>query len=125
MFFKVMKDMVDEYRGIDVEARNRDARETREKKEKEYKEKNFVSRSIKRYILIIGAIYLIYGGSSAVLEFRGGHIGGGIVTVMQIVLAAAGTVFVHIPGKTVQKIGCGLFAGFVAIQAIRTFVILA
>ena len=60
-----------------------------------------------------------------IVSGRGGHIGGGIVTVMQIVLAAAGTVFVHIPGKTVQKIGCGLFAGFVAIQAIRTFVILA
>lgn len=125
MFFRVMKDMVDEFRGIDVEERYRLEREQKEKELKAYKEKNFVPKSIKRYIYIIGGAFALYGTLMIIGEFRGGRIGMGILTTVQLLMALAGVVMVRIEDRSIQKIGLGLFLGFMAIQFIKTFYILA
>ena len=123
MFLRTMKDMADELRGIDVDARYREKREARKKELEEYKENNFISRTAKRYITIIGVLFLLYGFVYAYLYFGKGRILLGIVTVIQIMLALAGMIMVRIENKSIQKIGGGLFLAFILIQLALTFAV--
>lgn len=123
MFFRVMKDMVDEYRGVDVEARYRIEREFKKKELSEYKEKNAISKSNKKYLTFISAAFLIYGLFMLIGEIGGARYGRGLLTILQMLLCLAAIILVRVDNKDLQKLGGILFLLFVAIQLARSFII--
>lgn len=121
MILKMMKDIVDEYHGIDIEQRNREEREERKQKEQEYKINNFVPVWAKRCSLVVAIFYVLISVLFFIGAYQNKSILSGILTAFLLVCALVGAGLMNTTNKKMQKYGCCIFAVFLIIQSIRSF----
>ena len=120
MVFRVMKDLVDEYR----DARYREEREARKKELSEYKANNFISKSGRRYLTFISGAFLFYGIFMLLGEIKNGMAGKAALTVAELLMCLASVILLRIKNKGVQKVGCIMFWAFVAVQLLRSLMLI-
>lgn len=119
MLMRFLKDTYDEYRGIDIEERNRQEREERKKAEEEYKANNFVPKWAKKYSIILTAFYLFIAFFQIYASIRTSHTASIIEAVIMSMFAIAGTIMLNIKGKTNQKIGSAIYLIFLIVQILK------
>lgn len=120
MIIKMMKDIVDEYHGIDTDQKHREEREKRKIEEQEYKKNNFVPVWAKRSSLVIAFFYIIISVLLFISAYQSKSILSGIITAFLLLSSIVGAGMMNIKNKKFQKIGCGLYLIFLIIQSIRT-----
>ena len=123
MIIKMMKDIIDEYNGIDVEQRNREEREKRQKAEREYKENNFVPLWGKRSALVIALFYIFISVMMMYSYFRKQNYLAGIAVIVLLICSTVGAAMMNLKGKKKQMIGCAVFCFFLLVQSVKSFIL--
>lgn len=120
MIIRMMKDIADEYRGIDVEQRNRDKKEEQKKSEQEYRKNNFVPVWAKRSSITLAIFYILISVLYFIGAYQSRNILSIILTAILLICALVGAGLMNTKNKKMQKYGCGIFMIFLIIQIIRT-----
>lgn len=123
MIIKMMKDIVDEYHGVDIEQKHREEKEERQRAEKEYKENNFAPVWAKRSALVIAIFYILIAGLMMYEYFGKGNVLAGIGTIALLISAIAGAVMMNLKDKKKQMYGCVIFCIFLAVQSAKSFIL--
>lgn len=121
MIIRMMKDIVDEYHGVDTEQKHREEREEQKRKEQEYKENNFVPVWAKRSALALAITYILIAVIMYIGAYKAKNIWSGLLTTFLLACSVVGTVMMYNKKKNLQKYGCIVFAVFLLIQGIISF----
>lgn len=117
----MMKEIALEKRGVNIEQAKLMEQAKKQENLLEYKKNNFIPKWVKRYSLIIGILYFLFGISllyimikyKAKLKVSDFFIA---KDVFALVLATTGTILIQIRNKKTQYIGTGIFVLFLSIQ---------
>lgn len=121
MIIRMMKDIVDEYHGIDTEQKHREEREEQKQKEQEYKENNFVPVWAKRSALAIAIAYILISVLMFIGAYHDKSILRGLLTAFLLICCLVGAGMMNVKNKQIQKYGCIIFAVFLLIQGALSF----